>query len=1637
MKRSCRYLSPAFSVSFLLLPFLALLSTAFPSRVPANENSYTITYAKYTKTARKYNEYCQIIFIRIPADMNEVMYVRLGYPKCGDNHNSVFSKGFEYGSTQFRLFGGKGACSNDALKKPSPNREDVFSGELLLDTYVDKESFRNDRWYTLAPLDPEKAEAIGTFRYYKLVMEGENRADVSPFLIVVSRSPKRNLASAKIDVFTYVVLIRSAVPGCIFLDNVSTFIQEGIEGVPAPLTDLMLPVIGIETGVRANLPFRFPEHDGWTKDAVKVNKKIVARTCSFRFDEGVLPAYGMFYVTDDQGRLLPVHLPVYHKIDLQLTVTKLDDCRSVLFDASRISSLSECVSDFLWDFGDATSGEGARITHCYPSPGSYKATLSVEDIFDLTGEVALDSFTVSINYPPRADAGPDLVGAPGEEVVFDGSGSTDRDGVITAYNWSFGDGNTAGGVAVKHTFRDPRLYTATLRVEDDSDTPCNSAIDQCRVRINAQPVVKIGGSQIASPGQKVRFSGEESYDSDGRIVSYWWDFGDGTRKSGKNVTHIYEKPGAYRVMLEAADNSGAKNSNDSDAMQVVVNYPPVAEAGEDQRASTGEIVCFDGSKSSDKDGNLIGFNWDFGDGTKDRGVTVSHAYEKPGRYWVTLTVEDDSGSTSDTDQDKVLSIINQPPIANARIDHYLSSSTVQFDGTGSKDPDGTIVAFLWDFGDDSKGEGPSPIHYYRSPGAYLARLTVTDDSKTSTDRAFDEVRVVANHLPIADAGPDLVGVPEKPLRLVSSDSVDPDGTIASFAWDFGDGSSGVGKNVLHRYSRPGTYSVVLTVRDNSGREDGVNFDEARVRINESPVAVAGDDLIIAPNETVSLDGSRSFDPDGDIVLYQWNYSDRDAPDTSASVFRSFSSPGIYSATLTVVDNTGLENSSAQDALFIRVNNEPEANAGEDIYTDRLRIVLDGSGSSDADGDPLSYVWDFGDGTPTERGEKVCHTYSQGGDYPVILTIDDGTGVANAQSTSSIRVKINEPPIADAGGNRDVCAGKVVIFDGSESKDPEGGVLKYHWDFGDGTSAWGVNPAKTYDSGGVYPVTLTVKDDSGFEDGDTSIDRIVVKVVESPVADAGEDQAVCVGIPVQFDGTGSRDVDGLVNDFQWDFGDGAMGGDSTPIHVYTKAGTYRVVLTVFGDSVGACDNTDRDEMVVTVHEGPIAAIRCPATVAKGESVVFDTSESTGSGGHIIAWGWDFGDGVHGNGEQCEHRYEKSGNYIATLAITTDSETDCNRSCSRKQVTVNESPKAEAGKDRLVGAGEVVPFNGSLSQDPDGAIASYRWDFGDGQTGNGVQVRHRYEAAGTYEVVLRVTDDTNAINNSDTDKLTVTVNEAPKPIITTKGAFCVGEEAILSAKGSTDSDGTIVQYWWNFGDGTSGEGQKVRHRYHTSGIYEVVLEVDDGRAVSNSRAQIAAAVTVNATPVANAGFDRIVSPGEEILFDGSASVDRDGSLTSFSWDFDDGSRAEGERVSHVYQSSGEYQVRLLVTDNSETECNVSENTIRVRVNSSPVAAIKAAREVFVGAAYGAAVFDATGSRDPEGDPLVFFWDFGDGHTSYGSKVTHGFKDPGQYTVKLCVDDGTGLDSSRVWEEIIVQVHQINNEIAPVEGSSSLGK
>jgi large repetitive protein len=171
----------------------------------------------------------------------------------------------------------------------------------------------------------------------------------------------------------------------------------------------------------------------------------------------------------------------------------------------------------------------------------------------------------------------------------------------------------------------------------------------------------------------------------------------------------------------------------------------------------------------------------------------------------------------------------------------FSSSTddlvASFDGTASSDPDGTIVSYTWDFGDGNNGTGATPSHTYGAGGTYNVQLTVTDNDGASNS-VTHPVTVTPNQAPNAAftwSADNLVA------SFDGTTSSDPDGTIASYAWDFGDGGNGTGSSAVHPYDDPGTYDVTLTVTDNDGATDSVTH-SVTVSGEPTPFLIASDDF---------------------------------------------------------------------------------------------------------------------------------------------------------------------------------------------------------------------------------------------------------------------------------------------------------------------------------------------------------------------------------------------------------------------------------------------------------------------------------------------------------------------------------------------------------------------------------------------------------------------------------------------------------------------------------------------------------------------------------------------------------------------------------------------------------------------------
>jgi len=552
-----------------------------------------------------------------------------------------------------------------------------------------------------------------------------------------------------------------------------------------------------------------------------------------------------------------------------------------------------------------------------------------------------------------------------------------------------------------------------------------------------------------------------------------------------------------------------------------------------------------------------------------------------GTWRVSVTIPfGDRKSTSFT----LISPENQPPKAQLSWS-YLEERTVRFDATGSYDEDGKIVSYQWDFGDGYQGQGPVVTHQYARDGDYPVLLRITDNCGALVEmkKTVSVPPLPPNQPPVANfMCPSQVRVGES-ATFDASGSYDPDGSIVSFSWRFGDGGVGYGTSVTHQYQAAGTYTVTLTVTDNAGaKATASKIITVVLPVNQRPVAhLAWDISQPNPNQPVTFDASGSYDPDGTIRSYLWDFDGDGRVDLvtqEVTVTHAYPTCGDKQVTLRVVDDQGA--SSSSETRSLHVNCPPKARFS---WTPRVPkpgalVQLDATSSRDLDGQVVSYTWDFGDGSPAEFGAQVSHSYATCGRYTVKLTVVDDGGLSHEIAQV---VRVNCSPVAGFDWSPEVpSAGAPVTFtavrDSTLSYDPDGTIVSYTWDFGDGTPPVTMRPPSTsvthsYAQCGSYVVTLTVTD----ADGAATVASQDVRVNCPPVATfTWTPEKPSPGEVVTFDASSSHDPDGVITSYTWRFGDG-----TPPVtvaipqieHRFERYGTFTVQLAVV-DAEGAARTT---------------------------------------------------------------------------------------------------------------------------------------------------------------------------------------------------------------------------------------------------------------------------------------------------------------------------------------------------------------------------------------------------------------------------------------------------------------------------------
>ncbi len=404
------------------------------------------------------------------------------------------------------------------------------------------------------------------------------------------------------------------------------------------------------------------------------------------------------------------------------------------YDAS--IDLDGAIVEWLWDFGDGNISHEKNPTHYYADNGKYTVNLT---IIDNDGRMAwMEEEIVVINTPPVANftwepAKPTDI----DEIVFNASISFDIDGYIANYTWDFGDGWTAYGMEAKHVYADDGNYTVNLTIIDD-----DGAIAYITKEItvaNVPPVADFTWEPTQPTDlDEVKFS-DKSYDLDGYIANYTWDFGDGNISHEKNPTHKYENNGLYLIRLRVIDDDGSEVEISKSIL--VKNIPPVADfTWEPAQPTDLETVSFT-STSYDPDGYIVNYTWNFGNGNVGYGANVTWKYEDDGKYMVKLIIFDDDGAK--TVVEKEINVSNVPPKALfvVKPTKPRQEEKIVFNASTSYDPDGHIESYEWDFQSDGivDAYGLEVTYKYAKKGNYLVTLTVVDD-----DGASDSMQMLIN-----------------------------------------------------------------------------------------------------------------------------------------------------------------------------------------------------------------------------------------------------------------------------------------------------------------------------------------------------------------------------------------------------------------------------------------------------------------------------------------------------------------------------------------------------------------------------------------------------------------------------------------------------------------------------------------------------------------------------------------------------------------------------------------------------------------------------------------------------------------------------------------------------------------------------
>ncbi|MFZ4814985.1 MAG: PKD domain-containing protein [Phototrophicaceae bacterium] len=518
-----------------------------------------------------------------------------------------------------------------------------------------------------------------------------------------------------------------------------------------------------------------------------------------------------------------------------------------------------------------------------------------------------------------------------------------------------------------------------------------------------------------------------------------------------------------------------------------------------------------------------------------------------------------------------------------------------------------------------------------------------------------------------------------------------------------------------------------------------------------------------------------------------------------------------------------------------------------------------------------------------------------------VTLRDGTSLATV--VNNVRVQNRQPtPIPTAttvlrpiaAFTQSTTSGLVPLVVNFINQS-QGEITGYSWNFGDGGTSTEINPSHTFRNPGIYTVTLTANGPGGA----SNVSRqISAQSPSAPVAGFTQDKVSGASpLTVQFTDQSTGNITGR----EWRFGDGATSTATSPSHVFTAVGTYNVILTVTGP--GGSSIVQRQ---ITVENPVIPKPNADftASISSGEGPLAVTFTVTNTA-NINTYTWNFGGAGTSNQANPQFTFSDAGTYVVELIAVGAGGQDSHT----VTITVTQPPDAPIIDISASQTSGEVPLSVNFTVNSSGGqISQYVWDFGDGATSTSANPTHSYATQGSFTVTLNVQ------GPGGTDSDTLTVN-AVEPIAEPIAAFTysvVDDDTGLTLQFTSQSEGEELNHAWEFGDGNTSSEQSPQHTYSAAGTYQVKLTVSNDGGATTTQQSITVEAPEPPPPALSAAFTTNPTSGTApltVIFDSSAST---GNVSSFLWDFGDGSTSSEPNPTHEYLTASSYTATLTLSD-----------------------------------------------------------------------------------------------------------------------------